>query len=144
MVPVVKNPPASAGDIKDTGSIPDSGRPPGGGHGNPLQCACLENFMNRGTGGLQSLRSHRVGHCWSSLAHTHSKTPVLENFQLLKKSAPLLYCLLKDFEKKGFDQVEAGAISHRGWCIIREWSDLGKVCVRGEGLGNTSSGSLTL
>ena len=56
MVLVVKNPSASAGDIKDTGSIPDSGRPPGGGHGNPLQCSCLENFMNRGAGGAAVLK----------------------------------------------------------------------------------------
>ena len=34
--PVVKNPPASAGDMRNVGSIPGSGRSPGGGHGNPL------------------------------------------------------------------------------------------------------------
>ena len=48
VVLVVKNPPANAGDIRDTGSIPGSGRSPGGGHGNPLQYSCLENPMNRG------------------------------------------------------------------------------------------------
>ena len=32
----------------DPGSIPESGRSPGGGHGNPLQCSCLENPMDRG------------------------------------------------------------------------------------------------
>ena len=42
---VVKNPPANAGDA---GSIPASGRSPGGGHGNPLQYSCLENSMKRG------------------------------------------------------------------------------------------------
>ena len=45
---VVKNPPANAGDVKDLGSIPGSGRSPGGGHGNPLQYSCLENPMDRG------------------------------------------------------------------------------------------------
>ena len=40
---MVKNLPADAGDIRDLGSIPGSGRPPGGGHGNPLQYSCLEN-----------------------------------------------------------------------------------------------------
>ena len=44
---VVKNLPANAGDIKDTGSIPWWGKSPGGGHGNPLQYSCLENPMNR-------------------------------------------------------------------------------------------------
>ena len=46
---VVKNLPASAGDIREAGSIPGSGRSPGGGHGNPLQYSCLENPMDRGT-----------------------------------------------------------------------------------------------
>ena len=45
MVSVVKNPPAKAGDIKDTGSIPGLGRCPGEGNGNPLQNSCLENRM---------------------------------------------------------------------------------------------------
>ena len=40
---VVKNPPADAGNIRDAGLIPGSGRSPGGGHGNPLQYSCLEN-----------------------------------------------------------------------------------------------------
>ena len=42
---VVKNPPASAGDM---GSIPGLERSPGGGHGKPLQYSCLENPMDRG------------------------------------------------------------------------------------------------
>ena len=45
---VVKNPPNNAGDVRDVGSIPASGRSPGGGHGNPLQYYCLENPMDRG------------------------------------------------------------------------------------------------
>ena len=45
---MVKNPPANAGDIRDMGSIPESGRSPGGGHGNPLQYSYLENPMDRG------------------------------------------------------------------------------------------------
>ena len=40
---VVKNPPASTGDTRDTGSVPGLGRCPGGGHGNPLQYSCLDN-----------------------------------------------------------------------------------------------------
>ena len=45
---MVKNLPATAGDIRDVGSIPGSGRSPRGGHGNPLQYSCLENPMARG------------------------------------------------------------------------------------------------
>ena len=48
MALVVKNLPASAGDIRDVGSIPGAGRSPGVGNGNPLQYSCLENPMDRG------------------------------------------------------------------------------------------------
>ena len=44
----VKNPPADAGDTRDMGSIPGSGRFPGRGHGNPVQYSGLENPMDRG------------------------------------------------------------------------------------------------
>ena len=43
-----KNLPISAGDIRDMSSTPGSGRSPGGGHGDSLQCSCLENPMDRG------------------------------------------------------------------------------------------------
>ena len=45
---VVKNPPASAGDTRDVGSIPGLGRSPREGNGNLLQCSCLENSKDRG------------------------------------------------------------------------------------------------
>ena len=45
---VIKNLPASAGDIRDAGLIPGLGRSLGGGHGNPLQYSCLENPMYGG------------------------------------------------------------------------------------------------
>ena len=47
MALTVKNPPANAGDV---GSIPRSGRSPGGAHGNPLNYSCLEHPMDRGAG----------------------------------------------------------------------------------------------
>ena len=53
---MVKNLLASAGDIRDMGSIPGSGRSPGGGHGNPFQY-CLENPMD---GGAWQAMVHRV------------------------------------------------------------------------------------
>ena len=46
---MVKKLPANAGDVGDVGSIPESGRFPGGGNGNPLQYSCLGNLMDRGT-----------------------------------------------------------------------------------------------
>ena len=45
---VVKNPPASARDVRDMGSIPGLGRSHGEGNGNPLQYSCQENSMDRG------------------------------------------------------------------------------------------------
>ena len=69
---VVKNLPASAGDIRDTGSIPGSGRSPGGGHCSPLQYSCLENPMDR------EACVHEVTESWTQLKrlsiHTHTHT----------------------------------------------------------------------
>ena len=45
---MVKNPPANTRDARDVGSIPGSGRSPGGENGNPFQYSCLENPMERG------------------------------------------------------------------------------------------------
>ena len=57
---VVKSPPTNAGGVQDASSIPESGRSPGGGHGNPLQYSCLENPMDRGA--------------WWTTVHTVAKT----------------------------------------------------------------------
>ena len=56
---VVKNLFANTGNIRDMGSIPESGRSPGGGHGNPFQYSGLENPMTEEPGGLQSMRSQK-------------------------------------------------------------------------------------
>ena len=58
----VKNLSANAGNVRDAGSIPGPGRSPGGGHGHPLQYSCLENPTTEEPGGLQYIRSPRVGH----------------------------------------------------------------------------------
>ena len=60
----VKNPPASAGDIRDPGSIPDLGRSSGEGNGNPLQYSCLENLMDRG---VWWATVHGVAKSWAQL-----------------------------------------------------------------------------
>ena len=64
VVLVVNNPLANAGDKGDLGSIPGSGRSPGGRHGNPLQHSCLENLMDRGA--WQST-VHGVTKSWTRL-----------------------------------------------------------------------------
>ena len=58
---VVKNPPANAENV---GLIPDWGRPPGGGNGNPLQCSCQENPMDRGA---LWAKVHGVTKSWTQL-----------------------------------------------------------------------------
>ena len=57
---MVKNPAANAGDARDAGSIPGSGRCPGVGNGNLLQYYCLRNPMDRGALQLQSTESQRI------------------------------------------------------------------------------------
>ena len=79
---MVKNLPASAGDIRDMGSIPGLGRSPGEGNGNPLQYSYLENPMDRGS---WQATIHGVTKSWtrlkqlsniaqSDLAHVHTQT----------------------------------------------------------------------
>ena len=62
MAQVVKNLPANAGDVRDVGSIPGSGRFPTEGHDNPLQYSCLENHMDRGAGWAVV---HRIAQSWT-------------------------------------------------------------------------------
>ena len=64
MTLVVKNTPASVGAAGDVGLIPRGGRFPGGGHGNPFQCSCLENLMDRGAWWATV---HRVAQSWTLL-----------------------------------------------------------------------------
>ena len=73
VVLVVKNSPAKQGEARDMGSIPGSGRSPKGGHGNPLQCSCLENPMN--TGAWQAT-VHRIRNSRTQLKQlgTHTRT----------------------------------------------------------------------
>ena len=54
---MVKNLPANAGDVRDTGLVQGLGRSRGGGHGNLLQYSCLENPINRGA---WQLMAHRI------------------------------------------------------------------------------------
>ena len=63
VVLVVKNPPASAGDVRDAVSIPGSGRSPGGRQGNPLQYPYLKNSMN--------------GEAWRATVHGITKSRML-------------------------------------------------------------------
>ena len=61
---VVKNLPANAEDAGNLGSIPESGRFPGGGHGNSVQYSCMENPMDRGA---WRAMVHGVAESWTQL-----------------------------------------------------------------------------
>ena len=60
----VKNSPANAGDMRDVGLIPGSGRSPGGGHNNPLQYSCLEHSIDRGA--------------WQAMVHRSTESDTAE------------------------------------------------------------------
>ena len=60
VLPVKKNPPASAGNVRDAGSVPWSGRSSGEGNGTLLQYPCWEIPGTEKPGGLQSIGSQRI------------------------------------------------------------------------------------
>ena len=70
VVLVVKSPPENSGDIRDAGSIPGSGRPPGEGHDNQ-QYSCLENSMDRGA--------------WRSMVHRVTESDTTEGMECTQK-----------------------------------------------------------
>ena len=74
VVLVVTNPPINAGNIRDTGSIPGSGRSPGGGHGNPLQYSFLDNPKDRGAWWAPV---YRVARSWTRLEWLSMHTDII-------------------------------------------------------------------
>ena len=101
---LVKNPPANAGDA---GSIPGSGRSPGGGNDNPLQHSCLENPMDRGA--------------WRATVHSHTKE--LDTTEQLNTSnrsvSSWIYPFLKTFA------ISLGIYNQEAWEIISNiWPSL--------------------
>ena len=80
---MVKNPPANAGDVRDAGLIPWSGRSPGGRHGNLLQYSCPENPMDREAWRATVLR---VAKSWTRLK------------QLGMQAISFAYCLEVQFK----------------------------------------------
>ena len=97
MALVVKNLPANAGDVKAVGSIPGSGRSPGGGHCNPLQ-HCLGNPMARGA---WRTTVHRVTNrrTWLKWLSTHKTVHVswtyCENHFTIYVNQTIMLCTLK-------------------------------------------------
>ena len=99
---MVKNPPANAGDMC---SIPGSGRTPGEGNGNPLQCSCLENPTERRAWWATVHGVARVGH---DLA-TKQQTTKREVLEFLKYS--LLLQIRVSAQIKGNNFVDMNAVT---------------------------------
>ena len=68
----------NAGDTGDVGSIPGSGRSPGGGHGNPLQYSCLENPMDRGAWGAA-----KIAKSWTRLEQWSRSAGIVTRYAFL-------------------------------------------------------------
>ena len=86
MAQTVKNLSAKAEDL---GSIPESGKSPGEGHGNSFWYSCLENSMDRGSCQATSLWGHKESDTTEVLTHTHTHTHTHKTGQQRKKM-PLL------------------------------------------------------
>ena len=71
---MVKNLPASAGSIRDTGLTPGLGRFPGGSRGHPLLFSCLEKPMDRGA---WQATVHRVAQSWTRLKRLSMRNKLL-------------------------------------------------------------------
>ena len=76
---VVKNLPVNAWDTRESGSVPDLGRSPAVGNGNPLQYSCLENSMNRRAWQAIVYWGHKeldmTEHVSNAPTHTPTHTP---------------------------------------------------------------------
>ena len=94
---VVKNQPASAGDIRELGSIPGAGRSPLEGHSNALQYSCLENSMNRGA--------------WWSTAHRVAKS------QTQLKQLSMHTCTKRKQGKESYWSGVGKAAVFGGWML---------------------------
>ena len=87
---LVNNLPANAGDIRDVGLIPGSGRSPGVGNGNPFQYLCQENPGTEEPGRLQSIVSRIAGH--------NLYIVNMNNFNIFQKKLKFIcnkFCFLK-------------------------------------------------
>ena len=78
---MLKNLPANAGDVRDSDSIPGSGRFPGGEHGNALQYSCLENPMDRGAWWAIL---HRITKSWTRLKQLSMHTNTANTQQIFQ------------------------------------------------------------
>ena len=103
MTLVIKNLPASAEDLRGVGSIPGSGRSPGGGHGDPLQHSCLEKPRD---GGAWRAPVHRAAKSckWPKRLSTHARTVAKPTHSRLEFAWSLSISLLAAYHANPFIQ----------------------------------------
>ena len=134
---VVKTSSATAGDVRDAGLIPGSGRSPGGGNGNPLQYSCLENPMDRGAWRatvhkvrMSWTQAHNVetkcceDFCIRRIHHLSALWPWASPFSALSLSSPRVqWGELINEVLYNFIQNEEGIHSECGrfWCCLWEY-----------------------
>ena len=75
---MIKNPPANAEDVRDEGSVPSREDPLEEGTATHCRILAWRIPWTEEPGGLQSIRSHRIGHYWGNLAYTHGRIPFRE------------------------------------------------------------------
>ena len=126
---MVKNPPVSAGDTRDVGSIPGSGRSPGVGNDNPLQHPCLENSRERGAlwatvpgaARSQTDRATEPGH---TARHTHILHTFIQIICTVKRLAALSMiqtswvCIFLKSKALFSLSYPYRRIAHILWCIL--------------------------
>ena len=124
-----KNLTANTGDLRDSGSIPWSGRTPGEGNGNPLPYSCLENPMDRRAQQIMVHRMAKNGHDWRDLACTHSHIIILlcylslvQNFRLFIHSSCNIGSTQLIFFKWTDVYMNAKSVTWGKWqCWARLW-----------------------
>ena len=132
---VVKNPPASVGNIRDVGSIPGSGRSPGGGNGNPHQYSCLENPMDREVSWAYSPWGCKESDMTEALSMHKGSVCVLEEivFTMSWVWFPVRKCGLDPREGNCWEREfgtdkrgSGGSTSEQGWFCLRKtgWQGL--------------------
>ena len=109
VVLVIKNLPANAGDTRDVGLVPGSGRSLGEGNGNPLQYSCLKNSMDRGP---LLATVHGVAKSQTQL-NMHAHTPSFQPWSLLlghQRLCPALCFSLQTYGCRHWSAVEASCL----------------------------------